>query len=470
MIQLYAHEVGPENHKRITNLVAAYPYLLRQHIRPGCLCSDDHDIPEPHRLLLHEQRHIPHETRHEGQESSSSSSSRSSSSSSSTRIRTPSSSDSGAYDCWVDKRALPWSLFLPQSLPAIARTENRPLWVCDRMAALICQISYGPNFTSRERLCLLGMVDKLTNAVGQCERIHQTAVPLNYARHSLRSLTLWLFTLPFCLVNDLGWFTAPANAAIAWLFFGVYQIGYSIEDPFQGSLRLSILCDAIRRSVIRQTTDTMDDSSASMDGYSGSHRPSDPLWAGENPDSTPSSVRNEFLTSAPPSSSSNASKIADAIKRRRWEQQQQDRDLKASQHQLEEGCDDNAVVEPLREQRPSPRVTADMAKSLQEEIQQQLYQPTLSPQKKSSSATPPTTSDSAALLAPSDPSVSPPRTTMAGTTTDAASSSSTLPPSSAAAEPLSTPPPPPLWMEEELLQAPKIVRRHANGTWTDVGI
>jgi Bestrophin, RFP-TM, chloride channel len=466
MIQLYAHEVGPENHKRITNLVAAYPYLLRQHIRPGCLCSDDFDIPEPHRLLLHEQRHIPHETRHEGQESSTTSNG--SRSNGSTRIRTPS-SDNGAYDCWVDKRALPWSLFLPQSLPAIARTENRPLWVCDRMAALICQIPYGPNFTSRERLCLLGMVDKLTNAVGQCERIHQTAVPLNYARHSLRSLTLWLFTLPFCLVHDLGLFTAPANAAIAWLFFGVYQIGYSIEDPFQGSLRLSILCDAIRRSVIRQTTDTMDDSTtSSMDGFSGSHRSSDPLWAEENPDSTPSSVHTELLTSASPSSSSNASKIADAIKLRRQEQQQQDRDLKASQHQLEEGCDDNAVVEPLREQRPSPRVTANMAKSLQEEIQQQLYLPTLSPKKKSSCTCPPTTSGSTTLSTPSESPVSPPCTTMTGTTTDSSSSSS-LPPSSAAAEPLS-PPPPPLWMEEELLQAPKIVRRYANGTWTDVGI
>ena len=133
------------------------------------------------------------------------------------------------------------------------------MWVCDRMAALICKIPYGPNFTSRERLVLLGMVDKLTNAIGQCERIHQTAVPLNYARHSLRSLTLWLFTLPFALVQDLGLLTAFANAVIAWLFFGVYQIGYSIEDPFQGSLRLSILCDAIRRSVIREPSTTYPD-------------------------------------------------------------------------------------------------------------------------------------------------------------------------------------------------------------------
>jgi hypothetical protein len=37
------------------------------------------------------------------------------------------------------------------------------------------------------------------------------------------------------------------------VMFGVYQIGYSIEDPFQGSLRLTILCDAIRRDVIGET-------------------------------------------------------------------------------------------------------------------------------------------------------------------------------------------------------------------------
>jgi hypothetical protein len=44
--------------------------------------------------------------------------------------------------------------------------------------------------------------------------------------------------------------TGPVTAIIAWLLFGVYQIGHWIEDPFQGSLRLSILCDAIRRDVL----------------------------------------------------------------------------------------------------------------------------------------------------------------------------------------------------------------------------
>jgi len=38
------------------------------------------------------------------------------------------------------------------------------------------------------------------------------------------------------------------------MLFGVYEIGYSIEDPFQGTLRLSILCDAIRRDVLEDET------------------------------------------------------------------------------------------------------------------------------------------------------------------------------------------------------------------------
>lgn len=75
-------------------------------------------------------------------------------------------------------------------------------------------------------------------------------VPLNYARHALRSVTVWLWTLPFALIKDLGLLTGPIIAIIAWILFGVYEIGTRIEDPFQGTLRLSIYCDAIRRDVL----------------------------------------------------------------------------------------------------------------------------------------------------------------------------------------------------------------------------
>ena len=91
---------------------------------------------------------------------------------------------------------------------------------------------------------------QLSRCIGGSERIHQTVVPLNYARHTLRALTLWLLTLPFALVKDLKGGTGPIIFLVSWLLFGVYEIGVRIEDPFQGTLRLSIMCDMVRRDVL----------------------------------------------------------------------------------------------------------------------------------------------------------------------------------------------------------------------------
>ena len=151
---------------------------------------------------------------------------------------------------WVDKRTLPWRLLPPQAMEECARAQNRPLWVCDRMAKELHSTPDQLTFTARERLTLVSKVESLSRAIGACERIHQTVVPLNYARHALRSLTMWLLSLPFALVKDLGLMTGPILFVVSWMLFGVYEIGYSIEDPFQGTLRLSILCDAIRRDVL----------------------------------------------------------------------------------------------------------------------------------------------------------------------------------------------------------------------------
>lgn len=237
LVTLYRNDIGASRHEAILKLVAAYPYLLRHHVRSGysrqkgCLCESNPDSIAPeHRLRLVEPL-FASETRYEASQPG----------------------DAAATEsrkCYVDKRNLPWSLLTPKSLRRIAWAQNRPLWVCDRLGEHIMDIAYSPNFTSRERLTMLGSIDKLSNAIGECERIHQTVVPLNYARHSLRSLTLWLFTVPFALVKDLGFLTPVVASCIAWLLFGVYQIGYSIEDPFQGSLRLSLLCDSIRKDVM----------------------------------------------------------------------------------------------------------------------------------------------------------------------------------------------------------------------------
>jgi predicted membrane chloride channel (bestrophin family) len=241
MMNLYENEMGRSKRRRLQRLLAAFPYLLRHRIRPNLVMyrlDDVENVRDPeHSIVLYQDKAAndldPEAAKVATQEENEGMSRR---------------KPRPLY--WVDKRTLPWRLLPPDALEPCARAQNRPLWVCDRMALELKNIPDGPHFSARERLALITKVERLSQCIGACERIHQTVVPLNYARHSLRALTLFLFTLPFCLVEPLKLLTAPALFLISWLMFGIYEIGYSIEDPFQGTLRLSVLCDAIRRDVL----------------------------------------------------------------------------------------------------------------------------------------------------------------------------------------------------------------------------
>ena len=63
-------------------------------------------------------------------------------------------------------------------------------------------------------------VNQLGSYVGACERLLQTPVPLNYARHTSRFLTLWCLTLPVSLVGSMGLLVVPVTAFVTWCLFG----------------------------------------------------------------------------------------------------------------------------------------------------------------------------------------------------------------------------------------------------------
>jgi predicted membrane chloride channel (bestrophin family) len=221
MLMLYDTQVGVAKRRRIQRLLVAFPYLLRHRIRPNLvvmrrLDDEEHPRDPEHSILLYQDAGI----KDNDPEAAWLAKSEELTGQSRRKKRT-------LY--WVDKRTLPWRL-LPgeDALEKCARAQNRPLWVCDRMAAEIHQVPDSPSFTSRERLTLLKYIDNLSRCIGGAERIHQTVIPLNYARHTLRALTLWLFSLPFALVKDLKMLTGPVLFFVSWLLFGVYEIGYAI--------------------------------------------------------------------------------------------------------------------------------------------------------------------------------------------------------------------------------------------------
>jgi len=124
--------------------------------------------------------------------------------------------------------------------------KNRPLLIIHRMLKCIKSIkNRDDKFTNRERVWLLGMVVQLSHTIGRCERLVQTPVPMSYARHTTRFVSIWTLTLPFALVGSLRWTTVPVVMIITWALFGILEIGHSIEDPFRDSIELTPICEAI---------------------------------------------------------------------------------------------------------------------------------------------------------------------------------------------------------------------------------
>jgi len=241
---LFEEQIGVDKRRRVQRLLAAFPYLLRHRIRPNLRMrrlkeTSDFERDPENTILLYDDSALFDDDENAATVASDEEEKGTS------RRKTRE-----LY--WVDKRSLPWRLLPGSALAACARAQNRPLWVCDRMAKELVTTPDQEGFTNRERMMLLNLVDKISHTIGECERIHQTVVPLNYARHCLRGVTLWLLSLPFALVGQLGLLTGPVLSVMSWLLYGIYQIGYNIEDPFQSTLRLSILCDAVRRDVFAE--------------------------------------------------------------------------------------------------------------------------------------------------------------------------------------------------------------------------
>jgi Bestrophin, RFP-TM, chloride channel len=124
-INMYDKEIGKEKRRRIQQLLAAFPYLLRHRVRPNLVMHrvDDELIERDpqNTLLLYQDRadldNDPEAAAVANQEANTGMS----------RRKTRS-----LY--WVDKRTLPWRLLPEGALEQCARAQNRPLWVCDRMA------------------------------------------------------------------------------------------------------------------------------------------------------------------------------------------------------------------------------------------------------------------------------------------------------------------------------------------------
>ncbi|HOY49605.1 MAG TPA: bestrophin family ion channel [Flavobacteriales bacterium] len=91
-----------------------------------------------------------------------------------------------------------------------------------------------------------------TDAVGACERIKKTPIPLSYSVFLKKFIFLYVMTLPFGYVFSLGYWVMPVVAIIFYVLASLELIAEEIEDPFgkdANDLPTDEIAKTIRQSV-----------------------------------------------------------------------------------------------------------------------------------------------------------------------------------------------------------------------------
>jgi putative membrane protein len=115
---------------------------------------------------------------------------------------------------------------------ALASVANRaPVMVAWIGARIRAEVSAG-RLSETQALLIDQNLTALNDSLGGAERILKTPIPFAYAQHIKIFVVLFCFSVPFAIVDVMGWSTPVVSAVLALALFGVDEIGVEIEDPF----------------------------------------------------------------------------------------------------------------------------------------------------------------------------------------------------------------------------------------------
>ncbi|WP_017297378.1 bestrophin family protein [Nodosilinea nodulosa] len=134
----------------------------------------------------------------------------------------------------------------------LRQMHNPPLeiafWVADYL-----QTQQGRGTLNPHQLTYcLETLDGLVNALGGCERILKTPMPVAYSIHLKQLLMLYCLALPFQMVASVGWATPFLVGLISFAVFGIEEIGIEIENPFghdPNDLPLDLICRTMQQNI-----------------------------------------------------------------------------------------------------------------------------------------------------------------------------------------------------------------------------
>ncbi|EPQ55356.1 UPF0187-domain-containing protein [Gloeophyllum trabeum ATCC 11539] len=116
---------------------------------------------------------------------------------------------------------------------------------------------------------MIAYVANLEDSLTGLEKILTTPLPFVFSAHIRHTVWIYLFFLPFQLLQQFGWYTIPGVMIAAFIYLGFLAAGEEIEQPFgydENDLDLDLFCkdivDVEMRRLLKKPAPNV---------YSGSH-------------------------------------------------------------------------------------------------------------------------------------------------------------------------------------------------------
>lgn len=93
-------------------------------------------------------------------------------------------------------------------------------------------------------------LQRITDAMGACERIKRTPFPRQYDDFAQLVVGLFCIIFPFTLVGEIGIWTIPSTVVVAFVFQVLEGIGRNIQNPFEGTIHdtpMTTICRMLER-------------------------------------------------------------------------------------------------------------------------------------------------------------------------------------------------------------------------------
>lgn len=136
---------------------------------------------------------------------------------------------------------------------ALKKSENMSMYVAVKIASSLALLrqsgldSFAFHRAESERSLLI-------DAIGACERIKNTRMPLVLAIKTRRFILSFLVLLPFALADRTVWSMPLIVAMVSYPLFSLDEIGAELQNPFSSSnlshLPLDSICETISKNVM----------------------------------------------------------------------------------------------------------------------------------------------------------------------------------------------------------------------------